>query len=66
MDPDPGGQKHVVPVDPDPQHWYVKVGAGDQVREFSMLGFVEIVGQIVCTIGYVGVGDQVRMFIDWY
>ncbi len=21
MDPDPGGQKHVDPVDPDPEHW---------------------------------------------
>jgi hypothetical protein len=21
MDPDPGGPKHVDPVDPDPQHW---------------------------------------------
>ncbi len=27
MDPDPGGQKHTDPADPDPQHWLTTGGS---------------------------------------
>ncbi len=32
--PDPGGPKHVDPVDPDPQHWFV-VGSSSVILTIS-------------------------------
>ncbi len=65
MDPDPGGPKHAVPADPDPQHCYLLYLLVFDTLEVSPKELVwsEVVSATLCLPDPVIDGLQVRRII---